>query len=87
MKEFSPAWFDSCSRAWLANKKRVGHSYKYKCGVDDCGKRPTSGWGNCSAHAGAGVVLVTSRMVTRSMTSRLQGRHKVPPSSQGMSQE
>ena len=73
MKEFSPEWFDSCSRAWLANKKRDGHSYKYKCGVEDCGNRVkgtgSTGCGNCSAHAGAGIVLVTPRMVTRSMVS------------------
>jgi hypothetical protein len=70
MKEFSAAWFDSCSRAWLANKKRDGHSYKYKCGVENCGKRPASASQNCSAHAGLGVVLITQRMTTRSMARR-----------------
>ena len=28
--------FDSCSRAWRANKKRVGESYNYICSVALC---------------------------------------------------
>ena len=70
MKEFSAEWFDSCSRAWLANKKRDGYSYIYKCGVEDCKKGVKGGCGNCSAHAGAGVVLVQQRMITRSMVRK-----------------
>ena len=60
MIEFSPEWFDSCSRAWLANKKRDGHSYIYKCGVETCRNRVkgvSSDSRNCSAHAGAGICL------------------------------
>jgi hypothetical protein len=28
--------FDSCSRAWHANKKRIGESYNYICSVTLC---------------------------------------------------
>ena len=69
MIEFSPEWFDSCSRAWLANKKRDGHSYMYKCGVESCRNRVKGGV-NCSAHAGAGICLDSGvgRLVTRGRT-------------------
>jgi hypothetical protein len=30
--EFSPAWFDASSAAWLANKRRIkGGSFRYTC--------------------------------------------------------
>lgn len=34
--EFSPEWFDESSKAWRANKKRVGESWKYVCSADLC---------------------------------------------------
>lgn len=36
MQEFSPEWFDESSKAWRANKKRVGESWKYVCSNDLC---------------------------------------------------
>ena len=30
-EEFSSAWFDSSSKAWLLNKRRKGQSYVYRC--------------------------------------------------------
>ena len=36
MLEFSPEWFDESSKAWRANKKRSGESWKYVCSVDLC---------------------------------------------------
>ncbi len=67
MIEFSPEWFDSCSRAWLANKKRDGYSYIYKCGVETCRNRVkgvSSDSRNCSAHAGAGICLGAASTAT-----------------------
>jgi hypothetical protein len=29
--EFTPAFFDTATAAWLQNKKRAGHSYVYVC--------------------------------------------------------
>ena len=29
--EFTPAFFDESSKAWLENKVRIGQSYAYKC--------------------------------------------------------
>ncbi len=29
--EFTPAFFDAASKAWLHNKRRVGASYVYRC--------------------------------------------------------
>ncbi len=29
--EFTAAFFDESSKAWMENKIRVGHSYAYKC--------------------------------------------------------
>jgi hypothetical protein len=30
--EFSPAWFDASSAAWLANKRKLGNcTYRYTC--------------------------------------------------------
>jgi hypothetical protein len=34
--EFSPEWFDACSKAWTANKKRKGYSYVYVCEKPMC---------------------------------------------------
>jgi hypothetical protein len=33
MEEFSPEWFDESSKAWMANKRRVGRGggYIYVC--------------------------------------------------------
>ena len=36
MQEFSPEWFDESSKAWRANKKRVGESWKYVCSNELC---------------------------------------------------
>lgn len=36
MLEFSPEWFDESSKAWRANKKRCGESWKYVCSNDLC---------------------------------------------------
>lgn len=31
-QEFSPEWFDACSQAWLANKRKMGNgTYRYTC--------------------------------------------------------
>jgi hypothetical protein len=31
-QEFSPAWFDASSAAWLANKRKLGNcTYRYTC--------------------------------------------------------
>ena len=41
--EFSPAWFDAASTAWLANKRRIGNgSYRYTC------EHTFSQWRRCS---------------------------------------
>jgi hypothetical protein len=61
MEEFSPAWFDASSAAWMANKRRVGgHSggtYIYVCEhIRSNGKpcrRPVAGDGSstlCKSH-------------------------------------
>lgn len=54
--EFTSDAFDSSSRAWLANKKRVGASYVYKCAVETC-KMRIPFVGNCRWHSGRGIVL------------------------------
>lgn len=36
MQEFSPEWFDESSKAWRANKKRSGQSWKYLCSESLC---------------------------------------------------
>lgn len=54
--EFTPEWFDSSSRAWLANKKRKGQSYTYVCGVETC-KRGVVNSLNCSLHSGCGIII------------------------------
>ena len=64
--EFTPEWFDLSSRAWLANKKRAGASYKYKCAVEKCKNRPTKTSINCKHHEGQGIRL--HGVATRSMT-------------------
>ena len=51
--EFSPEWFDESSKAWRANKKRVGQSWAYVCSVDLCkrvcmNKLYSSGKPHCS---------------------------------------
>ena len=35
-QEFSPEWFDYCSKIWLQNKKRVGQGYEYCCKKEKC---------------------------------------------------
>lgn len=46
--EFSPEWFDESSKAWRANKKRVGQSWKYVCSVDLCKKVSKSAFASLS---------------------------------------
>ena len=36
LEEFSPEWFDACSKAWMKNKKRMGASYVYVCEKEGC---------------------------------------------------
>ena len=74
--EFTREWFDSCSRAWHANKKRCGYNYKYVCGVEECQRNCVKGLANCSLHRGEGVVLsapvlpvLPAKRVTRSATA------------------
>jgi hypothetical protein len=73
--EFTPEWFDLSSRAWLANKKRSGYSYTYKCGLEDCKNNVKGCSLNCKHHEGQGIVLRSivkaprsSGVATRSMT-------------------
>ena len=54
--DFTSSDFDSSSRAWLANKKRNGYTYKYKCAVEDC-KILVKTSINCTKHKGKGIVL------------------------------
>jgi len=54
--EFTPEWFDSSSRAWLANKKRKGQTYIYVCGVETCKRGVGRSALNCSLHSG-GIIL------------------------------
>jgi hypothetical protein len=35
-QEFTPEWFDYCSKMWLQNKKRVGQGYEYCCKKEKC---------------------------------------------------
>lgn len=40
--EFSPAWFDAASKAWLENKRKIGNgSYRYIC------EHQHSAWRKC----------------------------------------
>lgn len=56
--EFTSEFFDSCSRAWLANKKRSGEgSYRYVCGVETCSNRVRGDEVNCRFHKGRGLEL------------------------------
>ena len=64
--EFTPAFFDSSSRAWLANKKRTGAVYKYKCAVETCGRMCKNSL-NCKEHVGDGIVIIHKGPMTRSM--------------------
>jgi hypothetical protein len=50
--EFSPEWFDESSKAWRANKKRVGQSWAYICSKDLCKRNVHGGSGStmCSKH-------------------------------------
>ena len=51
--EFSPEWFDESSKAWRANKKRVGQSWAYICSKDLCKRNVHGGSGSslCSRHS------------------------------------
>jgi len=51
MKEFSPEWFESSSKAWLANKKRVGYMYFYVCSMAGCKRSALTFFDYCSRHA------------------------------------
>jgi hypothetical protein len=56
--EFTPSYFDSSSRAWRANKKRVGEgSFQYKCGIEKCKNLVKGDVMNCRFHLGRGIVL------------------------------
>ena len=63
--EFTSEWFDHSTRAWLANKKRNGHSYKYVCGVETC-KIATRNM-NCVNHSGRGIELTPKPLSTQAM--------------------
>lgn len=56
-EEFTPEFFDLSSRAWMANKKRVGYSYTYTCAVEKCKNRVKGGCLNCEHHKGQGIAL------------------------------
>jgi hypothetical protein len=68
--EFTSSFFDSSSRAWLANKKRNDQSYKYKCGVEDCPVL-TKASANCKKHAGQGILLIHKGPMTRATTKKM----------------
>jgi hypothetical protein len=56
--EFTSDFFTSSSRAWRANKKRVGEgSFVYKCGVEKCKNLVRGDAANCRYHLGQGIVL------------------------------
>ena len=69
-KEFTSSFYDSSSRAWLANKKRNDQSYKYKCGVEDCPVLTKSS-ANCKKHAGQGILLIHKGPITRATTKKM----------------
>lgn len=48
--EFSSAWFDACSLAWRANKKRFGEAWVYVCNVKGC-KQSVNGEDFCKLHS------------------------------------
>lgn len=48
--EFSPEWFDACSKAWTANKKRKGYSYVYVCEKPKCKNTVKLGEATCKWH-------------------------------------
>ena len=54
MEEFSPEWFDACSIAWRANKKRKGQSWSYVCSHDLCKRYVCAGSDMCSRHVPRG---------------------------------
>ncbi len=76
--EFTPEFFNLSSRAWLANKKRVGASYVYKCAVENCKSRVKRESLNCKHHEGQGIRL--HGVSTRSMTLMNPSLLRVPPS-------
>jgi hypothetical protein len=48
--------FDEASRAWNANKRRVGQSYEYICGAKTCSgkpcqRKPIHGKNHCKTHS------------------------------------
>lgn len=51
MQEFSPEWFDESSKAWRANKKRSGQSWKYLCSEPLC-KRVSFGFESLASGCG-----------------------------------
>jgi hypothetical protein len=60
MKEFSPEWFDECSRQWRLNKKRYGESWKYICEVKGCKKSVKLGEDKCVSHASPSLLVESS---------------------------
>lgn len=77
--EFSPEWFDACSKAWTANKKRKGYSYVYVCEKHMC-KNVVHQLGNpfCKWHT---VLEEEERSVPRRsprLSSQLPQRGKAP---------
>jgi hypothetical protein len=75
--EFTPEFFDLSLRAWMANKKRKGASYSYKCAVEDCKNHVRRDQLNCKYHEGQGIRLHGA--VTRSMTLMNPALLLVPP--------
>jgi hypothetical protein len=76
--EFTPEFFDLSSRAWMANKKRKGASYSYKCALEECTNRVKKECLNCKHHEGQGIRL--HGVSTRSMTLMNPQLLLVPPS-------
>jgi len=60
MKEYSPEWFDECSRQWRLNKKRYGEAWKYICEVKGCKKSVKLGENKCVCHASAPLLVAHS---------------------------
>ncbi len=44
-EEFTQAFFEESSKAWMLNKKRYGASYAYVCGKPKCKNRVKEGGG------------------------------------------
>ena len=85
-EEFSPEWFDACSKAWLANKKRCGASYSYKCIQPKCKNKLWSDTSDlCKFHAlkereeRLAAATATQSVVRRSPRLAEQEKGTAPP--------